>query len=117
MDRQREVPLTALRPRTRRVLGHLLNEEKIIPAPNGKSRDWRGVLQSISLTRVEEEIASKTTDKLDTVLCLWTRGRELKRKPTIETLRIILGEIERHDVVEDTEILMGEMNHFPPKQI
>lgn len=99
-----EIPISALRPKTRELLSKRLNAIKVILSENGSPRDWRGVLNSIGLSDVVNTVQSKP-DEMKEVLDLWLKSRE--DIAFIGTLQNILGTIDRWDVVDDSNDYFG----------
>lgn len=94
-----EVPISALRTKSRDLLSKRLNAIKVILSENGTPRDWRGILNSIGLSDVVNTVQQKQ-DEMKEVLELWMNTR--KTNATMGTLQTILGNIDRWDVVDDT---------------
>lgn len=99
-----EVPISALRTKSRDLLSKRLNAIKVILSENGTPRDWRGILNSIGLSDVVNTVQQKQ-DEMKEVLELWMNTR--KTTATIGTLQTILGNIDRWDVVDDTNDYFG----------
>lgn len=99
-----EVPISALRTKSRDLLSKRLNAIKVILSENGTPRDWRGILNSIGLSDVVNTVQQKQ-DEMKEVLELWMNTR--KTSATIGTLQTILGNIDRWDVVDDTNDYFG----------
>lgn len=109
-----EIPISALRPKSREMLSKRLNATKVILSENGAPRDWRGVLNSIGLSDVCVTVQNKN-DPMKEVLELWSKERKINA--TIGNLQQILGNIDRWDVVDDTNDLFGNsFTHYIFKQ-
>ncbi|XP_031640845.1 myeloid differentiation primary response protein MyD88 [Contarinia nasturtii] len=94
-----EIPLSALRTKSRDLLSKRLNSIKVILSEDGIPRDWRGVLNSIGLSDVVNTVQQKP-DEMKEVLELWINTRKDTAK--IGTLQKILEKIDRWDVLDDT---------------
>lgn len=99
-----EIPISALRPKTRDLLSKRLNAIKAILSENGSPRDWRGVLGSIGLSDVVNAVQHKP-DEMKEVLDIWMKSRE--DIAFIGTLQNVLGTIDRWDVVDDCNDYFG----------
>lgn len=106
-----EIPISALRSKSRDLLSKRLNGIKVILSENGSPRDWRGVLSSVGLSDVVSTVQLKS-DPMKEVLDLWMR--EQKDGATVGNLQHILGNIDRWDVVDDTNDCFG---NFEPTNI
>lgn len=104
-----EIPISALRSKSRDLLSKRLNAIKVILSENGTPRDWRGVLNSIGLSVVVNTVQQKP-DEMKEVLDLWLNTR--KASATIGNLQNILGNIDRWDVVDDTNDYFGNLLFF-----
>lgn len=93
-----DIPIEALRLKTKDLLSKRLNPIKVILSENGSPRDWRGVLNGIGLSDDITMVQHKP-DEMKAVLDRWW---DIHRdKATIGTLQKILGYIDRWDVVDD----------------
>lgn len=100
-----EIPISALRPKSRELLSKRLNAIKVILSEDGVPRDWRGVLHCVGLSATG--ILSKN-DPMREVLDVWWAER--KQTATLGQLQSILGNIDRWDVVDDTSDFFGKSN-------
>lgn len=94
-----DIPISALRTKSRDLLSKRLNPIKVILSENGAPRDWRGVLNSVGLSDVVNTV-QQTQDEMKQVLDLWMKTGKIPA--TIGNLQTILGNIDRWDVVDDT---------------
>lgn len=94
-----DIPISALRAKSRDLLSKRLNGIKVILSEDGAPRDWRGILNAIGQSDAAQTVQSKA-DPMKEVLELWTKNQETFA--TIGKLRHILGNIDRWDVVDDT---------------
>lgn len=94
-----DIPIIALRQKTKELLSKRLNAIKVILSENGSPRDWRGVLNGIGLSDDITMVQHKP-DEMKAVLDRWWDIH--RHKATIGTLQKILGYIDRWDVVDDT---------------
>lgn len=99
-----EIPLSALRAKSRDLLSKRLNPIKVILSENGAPRDWRGVLNGIGLSDAVNVVQQKP-DEMKDVLERWSIDGKIK--DTIGNLQKILGNIDRWDVVDDTNDNFG----------
>lgn len=99
------IPLTALRLQSRELLSKCLNPLKVILSENGLPRDFRGVLQCIGLSEFLPSVQGKK-DQMKEVLDLWMNNHPTNA--TICQLQFILGNIDRWDVVDDTNEVFGK---------
>ncbi|XP_014242274.1 myeloid differentiation primary response protein MyD88 [Cimex lectularius] len=98
-----QIPLVALRARTRKVLSLGLNCTKVIPSPSGYPRDWRGLadIAKVSLPPCDN-------DPTASIICQWERT-----KSNVNDLREALKEIDRWDVLDDiTEYLETDVKDY-----
>lgn len=93
-----DIPISALRAKSRDLLSKRLNAIKVILSEDGAPRDWRGVLNGIGLSDDVNAVQYKA-DPMKEVLELWAQR---KNNSTIGNLQRILGNIDRWDVVDDT---------------
>lgn len=100
-----EIPISVLRTKSRDLLSKRLNTIKVILSENGLPRDFRGVLQCIGLNEFVQSVQSKY-DPMREVLDLWENNQP--NTATVCQLQHILGNIDRWDVVDDTNDVFGE---------
>lgn len=101
-----EIPISVLRSKSRDLLSRRLNTIKVILSENGLPRDFRGVLQCIGLNELLHSVQTKY-DPMREVLDLWVNNQP--KSATIYQLQHILGNIDRWDVVDDTNDLFGKI--------
>lgn len=94
------VPISVARPKSRDLLCLHLKNIKVILSEEGYPRDWRGVLDCISLPNVNTTHFADMQDPFRAVLEYWIRER--RDFATMGKLHNILGKIDRWDVVDDT---------------
>lgn len=102
-----QVPISALGTASRQELSSSLNDIKVILSPSDKYRDWRGVLSYMKLDRSCCDFEKEGGDYMSRLLSVWDSEGE---SASLGTLKEILGEIDRWDVVEDTARLFGNYN-------
>ena len=66
-------------------------------------RDWRGLAQLVGLTGEMVVLICTKPDPTAQVLTQWKQG-------TVGQLTTFLGRLDRWDVVDDTEELIGNLN-------
>lgn len=104
-----EIPLSALKQKSRGKLSVLLNPEKVLVSEDGHNRDWRGIFTLSGLTQSEYALISQTDDKIGKLLDLWMRKiDENKSQVTLSQLQQCFGIIDRYDVYDDTLSLFVE---------
>lgn len=107
-----DIPIEALRPKTKELLSKRLNAIKVILSENGSPRDWRGILSGIGLSD-DLSVVEKSSDEMKAVLERWCETK--KDKARIGTLQTILGYIDRWDVVDDTNDYFCKFLKFKEK--
>ncbi|KAJ4435002.1 hypothetical protein ANN_23574 [Periplaneta americana] len=91
-----QIPLIALRTSTREIISTLLNPMKVIPNSEGLPRDWRGLAQLTGMNNQMVILIGSKPDPTAQVLSQWRQG-------SIGLLKSYLGQLDRWDVVDDTE--------------
>lgn len=94
-----EVPLAALCNSTREALSTHLNPLKVIPTDEGLLRDWRGLAQLAGFSGQMVALIGSKPDPTAQVLNQWRQG-------SVGLLRSILGQLDRWDIVNDTQNMM-----------
>lgn len=94
-----QVPIIALCSCTREFLSAHLNPLKVVPTDEGLLRDWRGLAQLAGLNGQMVALIGSKSDPTAQVLSQWRQG-------SLSILRSILGQLDRWDVVDDTEDMM-----------
>lgn len=107
------VSISMLRHKSRDLLSKRLNTIKVIVSENGYPRDYRGVLQSIGLNEFLSTVQAKP-DPMKEILELWLSNHP--GSATIHHLRYILGNIDRWDVVDDTNDSFSKLFINKPNQ-
>ncbi|XP_069672076.1 myeloid differentiation primary response protein MyD88 [Periplaneta americana] len=101
-----QIPLIALRTSTREIVSTLLNPMKVIPNSEGLPRDWRGLAQLTGMNNQMVILIGSKPDPTAQVLSQWRQG-------SIGLLKSYLGQLDRWDVVDDTENEMElDASHF-----
>ncbi|KAG5679273.1 hypothetical protein PVAND_008852 [Polypedilum vanderplanki] len=104
-----EIPLNALRKRTREKLSVLLNPEKVLRSEDGYCRDWRGLFSFSGLSQSEYTLISQSHDKMSTLLDLWIRkNSENDHKVNLSQLQQCFELIDRYDIYDDTLSLLSD---------
>lgn len=96
-----QIPLIALRTSTREIISILLNPIKVIPNDEGLPRDWRGLAELTGVTSQMVTLIGSKPDPTAQVLSQWRQG-------SLGLLKSYLGQLDRWDVVNDTE---NDMEH------
>lgn len=103
------VPMSALRQKTRERLSILLNPEKVLVSEDGHFRDWRGMFSLSGLSQSEYTLISQSHDKSGTLLDLWIRKtNESDSKVSLSQLQQCFELIDRYDILDDTQSLFCE---------
>ncbi|KAJ6641411.1 Myeloid differentiation primary response protein MyD88 [Pseudolycoriella hygida] len=94
-----QIPLSALKSKSRNSLSIYLDAIKILPSTDGLSRDWRGIYQLSGLpNHYESFLSSKLSPTLELIKILEKEPHDV----TFSDFRKMLGDIDRWDVVDDT---------------
>ncbi|KAK3931177.1 Myeloid differentiation primary response protein MyD88 [Frankliniella fusca] len=104
----KEIPITALRDRSCRLLEESLNECRVLPTDEGNiPRDWRGLAH---FTGIRTSSLAQSKNPFSDVLKLWDEEKMSKgeKRPSLRDLLDIFGQIDRWDVYDDIEPLMLE---------
>lgn len=94
-----EAPLQALSPKTKAQLSQLLNGIKILPSEEGYLRDWRGLAHCAKLKSEIVTFLADRTDPTRELLEHWTKQANACK---LSDLQKFLGQIDRWDVIDDT---------------
>jgi hypothetical protein len=105
-----EIPLSALRQKSRERLSVLLNPEKVLVSEDGHWRDWRGIFSLSGLDQSESALISQSRDKTSTLLDLWIKKSCEKggQKVSLSQLQQCFEIIDRYDIHDDTLSLFCE---------
>ncbi|XP_059614113.1 myeloid differentiation primary response protein MyD88 [Phlebotomus argentipes] len=95
-----DVPVTALRAKSRELLAILLDPIKYLPSEEGRQRDWRGLVDFLGFRN--RETAFLASQRSATVKLLEMMGKRTDEVISLAELQRILGIIDRWDVVDDT---------------
>ncbi|CAL7947620.1 unnamed protein product [Xylocopa violacea] len=93
------VPLVALSAESKHIISVLLNPPKVIPSENGLPRDWRGLAH---LCNLSGELMPLVTSHPDPATYILTAWQQKEQSITFKDLQIVLEEIERWDILDDT---------------
>ncbi|XP_058122791.1 myeloid differentiation primary response protein MyD88-A-like [Anopheles ziemanni] len=97
------VPLKALSPLTRDLLGCLLDKERIFLSEAGFSRDWRGLFNLVEIPKSLYPLVKGHEKHTHFLLELWEKeSHQCKVDANLAQLQNLLGCIDRWDVVDDT---------------
>ncbi len=99
----KNIPLCALRLKSRNCIAKRLDPIHILPTSDGLPRDWRGILQLSELRSFEQRFSNSLSPTIELM-------KILENEPCRVTLgryRMMLGDIDRWDVVDDTEDMFG----------
>ncbi|XP_068970083.1 myeloid differentiation primary response protein MyD88 [Bombus flavifrons] len=99
------VPLVSLSVQSKCVISSLLNPLKILPSENGLPRDWRGLAH---VCKLSGEIIPLLTSHPDPTTYILTAWQQQEKDITLKDLQIVLEEIERWDILDDTSKLLEE---------
>ncbi|XP_058125672.1 myeloid differentiation primary response protein MyD88-like [Anopheles ziemanni] len=100
------VPLKALSPLTRDLLGSLLDKERIFLSEAGFSRDWRGLFYLAEIPKSLYPLVKGHEKHTHRLLELWEKeSHQCKVDANLAQLQNLLGCIDRWDVVDDTSDL------------
>ncbi|XP_065081945.1 myeloid differentiation primary response protein MyD88 [Ochlerotatus camptorhynchus] len=100
-----KVPLSALNHRSYQLLSALLNKTKIFKSEDGYYRDWRGLFQVLKLEHYHKAELDKHINPTKRVLDLW---QESLRGANLKELQHVLGQIDRWDILDDSNKLLCE---------
>ncbi|CRL03806.1 CLUMA_CG016507, isoform A [Clunio marinus] len=104
-----DVPLQALRQKSRNKLSLLLNSEKILVTEDGYYRDWRGVFSLSGLTQSEFSLISQSQDKTNKLFDIWIKHtKDNNNDVNLSQLQEVFGIIDRYDIYDDTLSLFTE---------
>lgn len=102
---ERSTPVTALRLQSRTSLSEHLNPTKVIPAPGGLPRDWRGLADLCDVpTPGPGTVGEK--DPTDTILTAWQK-KDIA-SASIERLCQFLEQLDRFDILDDLEACISD---------
>ncbi|BES96325.1 myeloid differentiation primary response [Nesidiocoris tenuis] len=93
-----DVPLSALRNKTRDLISNLLNPCKVLPSHSGYPRDYRGLAYLLDIPLP----ACKCPDPTASVLLSWEKAKN----PSVADFLGALEEIDRFDVKDDIKELV-----------
>lgn len=98
-----KVPLNALNHRSYQLLSALLNKKKIFKSEEGYYRDWRGLFQVLKLDHFHKAELDNHANPTKRLLDLW---QESLRGANLKELQHVLGQIDRWDVLDDSNKLI-----------
>ncbi|XP_015434322.1 PREDICTED: myeloid differentiation primary response protein MyD88 [Dufourea novaeangliae] len=93
------VPLVALSVESKQVVSALLNPPKVIPSENGLPRDWRGFAHLSNLSGELMPLLISQPDPSAYILTFW---EQKQKNATIKDFQVILEELDRWDILDDT---------------
>lgn len=101
-----DIPISALRPKTRHFLSIYLNPPKVLSSDDGRPRDWRGIFHLCDLDNYYWDLVSNKQDQMDFLLKIWSE----KKLPeaSFSKLQSMFGLIDRWDVYDDTKDMFGK---------
>lgn len=100
-----ETPISALQPKTRQALSIYLNPIKLLSSENGQPRDWRGVFHLSGIDNYYWDLLTSKQDHIDELLKIWSKDKLCNANFAV--LQNIFGVIDRWDVFDDTQELLG----------
>ncbi|KAJ3661221.1 hypothetical protein Zmor_005628 [Zophobas morio] len=102
----RDIPIKALRPKTKGLISDLLNPQTFISTPDGIMRNWQGLAGLCKINGNYEASLVNNPDPTSKVLNLWqTQDPD---DSTIKQFILFLEEMDRFDVVADIDELIDE---------
>lgn len=93
------IPLVALSAESKQIISTLLNPPKVIPAENGLPRDWRGLAHLCKLNGQLMPLLISDPNPSDYILRTWEKDQ---KNVTLKDFQIVLEEIDRWDILDDT---------------
>lgn len=94
-----EAPLIALSRKSKGLLSQLLNGIKILPSEEGYLRDWRGLAHC---AKVKSETVTFLAERSDPTKELLEHWAKQSNSCSLADLQTYLGQIDRWDVIDDT---------------
>ncbi|KAL0133561.1 hypothetical protein PUN28_000945 [Cardiocondyla obscurior] len=96
------VPLIAATIQSRQSVATMLNPVKVLPSDNGLPRDWRGLAH---LLEFSSDIVSLLGSNSDPTMHMLTMLEKNKKNISIKNFQAMMEEIDRWDIIDDTEAL------------
>lgn len=105
-----EIPISALRQKSRNILSMHLDPHKILPTHIGLCRDWRGLFQLTGLPKQYLQYLATKSNITAELLDVWYKEEcdgqlDYEGAPTVQQLQQYLEEIDRWDCLDDTRDL------------
>lgn len=106
-----KIPISALRHRSLNLLSIYLDPLKILPSPDGLSRDWRGIFYLSGLPNEYLQYLAQQTHATMLLLDIWQKesnSDKTEYMANLSQLQRFLETIDRLDCLDDTNELFGE---------
>lgn len=94
-----EAPLHSLSRKTKAQLSSMLNAIKILPSEEGYFRDWRGLAHCAKLKSEQITFLAEREDPTKELIENWEKQPNACK---LSDLQAFLGQLDRWDVVDDT---------------
>lgn len=111
-----KVPISALRHRSLNLLSIYLDPLKILPSPDGLSRDWRGIFYLTGLPNEYLQYLSQQSQATMQLLDIWQKESNSDKTEyiaNISQLQRFLETIDRLDCLDDTNEMFGKFIIIP----
>lgn len=96
------VPLVGTSIVSKQIIATMLNPMKVLPSDNGLPRDWRGLAHLLELNG---DIMSLLVSHSDPTTYMLTMLEKNKKNITIKNFQVMMEQIDRWDIVDDTEAI------------
>ncbi|KAL6448554.1 hypothetical protein ACFW04_000441 [Cataglyphis niger] len=96
------VPLVGISVVSKQIIAAMLNPTKVLPSDNDLPRDWRGLAHLLELNG---EIMSLLVSHSDPTTYMLTMLEKNKKNITIKNFQTMMEEIDRWDIIDDTEAI------------
>ncbi|XP_011054903.1 PREDICTED: myeloid differentiation primary response protein MyD88 isoform X2 [Acromyrmex echinatior] len=97
------VPLVAATVASRQVIATMLNPVKVLPSDNGLPRDWRGLAHQLEFN---SKFVSMLVSHSDPTMRIFTELTDKNKKDfTIKDFQAMMEQMDRWDIIDDTEAL------------
>ncbi|XP_070169776.1 myeloid differentiation primary response protein MyD88 isoform X2 [Polyergus mexicanus] len=96
------MPLVGISVVSKQIIAAMLNPTKVLPSDNNLPRDWRGLAH---LLEFNGEIMSLLVSHPDPTTYMLTMLEKNKKNITIKNFQTMMEEIDRWDIIDDTEAI------------
>ncbi|KAM0728588.1 Myeloid differentiation primary response protein MyD88 [Formica fusca] len=96
------MPLVGISVVSKQIIAAMLNPTKVLPSDNNLPRDWRGLAHLLELNG---EIMSLLVSHSDPTTYMLTMLEKNKKNITIKNFQTMMEEIDRWDIIDDTEAI------------